>query len=267
MHAAAFHKNRPLVEEMAKQGSGIDIFAASQLGDADLIRDFLQRDPQLVHARDERGSTALHSASTVEVAKILLDAGADIEAPGEYGDTPAEHLSYPRGRAVVDYLISRGAHVSFHLACSRNDVARVRAYLDADPAWINARQGYKRPDGDTLPINIAVIYQAIDVVRLLLDRGVDVSIRDEKRGGATPLHFGALYGNLALVQLLLSRQADTTIRASFGGPTLQDATPLTWAQEGKREGWGTYDTTQGSGRHDDVTTLLETTTTSSSMNS
>jgi RNA polymerase sigma factor (sigma-70 family) len=258
MHAAAFHKNRSLVEEMVKLGSHVDLFVASKLGDADLVRDFLQRDPQLVHARDESGGTALHTVGTVEVAEILLDAGAELEAIGVYGDTPAEHLSYPRGRAIVDLFVSRGAHVSFHLACSRNDVVRVNAYLDANPDGINARQGHKRPEGDTLPINIAAVYQAIDVVRLLLDRGADVNTQDEKRGGATPLHFAALHGNLAIVQLLLSRHADATIRANFfDGPAYQNATPLTWAQEGKRDGWGLYDTTLGSGRHDEVIALLK----------
>lgn len=256
MHAAAFHKNRPLLDEMIKRGTGLDIFAACQLGDVNLVRGFLQRDPQLVHARDESGNTPLHCATTTEVAEILLEAGADLEAIGEYGDTPVEHLSYPPVRPVADFLMSRGAHIGFHLACSRNDVARVRAYLDADPSLLHVRQGHKRPEADTLPIYIATIYQAIDVVRLLLDRGVDANAQDERRGGATPLHFAALYGNLDMVQLFLSVKADPTTRANFYGPALQNATPLTWAKEGKNQGWGLYDTTQGSGRHEEVMTIL-----------
>ncbi len=66
-----------------------------------------------IEARSESGETALHSASrdkSREVARILLDAGADVNALDNHGSTPlaiAREEGYP---AVAALLRRRGGH-------------------------------------------------------------------------------------------------------------------------------------------------------------
>jgi len=80
------------------------------------------------------------------------------------------------------------------------------------------------------PLHHAVRKQCLtgrfeDIVKILLDAGAEVDIRDEK--GSTPLMHACLFGNIEMVKLLLEFHADLEARdkegwrplnyASFGG--------------------------------------------------
>lgn len=54
----------PLVE----RGAVVDVFAAAHLGMFDRVRELVDLDPSLVHARGGDGKTPLHCARTVEIA-------------------------------------------------------------------------------------------------------------------------------------------------------------------------------------------------------
>jgi RNA polymerase sigma factor (sigma-70 family) len=259
--AAAFHQNRELANALVAVGTTLTIHDACLLGDAEAVRAFLAKDPNLVHARGIQGETPLHDAGTVQIARILLEAGADIDVHDtSYDNTPIEFMCQPnrRWRDVVDYLISRGAQVRFHLACWLNDAARVHAYLDADPACLHQRNHGGRPEGRKLPITLAATAGAVAVLGVLLDHGADMNTRDEKRGGATPLHVAALWGYAASVALLLDRGADRTIQADgHSGEPLHGATPLEWAMFGAKEEWGkASNPLDGAGNHAEVIALL-----------
>ncbi len=60
-------------------------------------------------------------------------------------------------------------------------------------------------------------------VKLLLDNGVPVDVRDKVRENATPLIWAARFGNTAVVQLLLSKGAEVDSRDNRGGTALIDA--------------------------------------------
>ena len=50
-------------------------------------------DAALIHARGGDGQTPLHFASTVEVAKFLVEKGADIDARDvDHESTPAQYM-------------------------------------------------------------------------------------------------------------------------------------------------------------------------------
>jgi len=68
-----------------------------------------------VSAQDEHGRTPLHLAAgmgQVDVARMLVERGADMSAQDEHGRTPL-HLAASRGRVdVARMLVERGADVS-----------------------------------------------------------------------------------------------------------------------------------------------------------
>ena len=63
-----------------------------------------------INAKDTALRTALHSAGTVEVAKTLVEHGADIEAVDYKGRTPLIIQSVNSRVDIVKYLIEKGAN-------------------------------------------------------------------------------------------------------------------------------------------------------------
>jgi ankyrin repeat protein len=115
----------------------VDAHAAARLGKAERLAELVAADPAVVHARGGDGQTPLHVASTVAVAELLLDHGAEIDALDvDHESTPAQYLvgEYPD---VARLLVARGGRTDLLLAAALGDVERTRRHLDADPACIH----------------------------------------------------------------------------------------------------------------------------------
>src|SRR5215469_11011238 len=75
------HGARPELAAYAiRRGAFVDIHAAARLGLIDRVGELLASDGTLVHARGGDGQTALHFASTIDIAAYLLEHGAEIDA-------------------------------------------------------------------------------------------------------------------------------------------------------------------------------------------
>ena len=62
-HDCTAEEAKPLIE----RGAIVDVFAAAHLGMFDRVRELVDRDPALVHARGGDGKTPLHCATTKEI--------------------------------------------------------------------------------------------------------------------------------------------------------------------------------------------------------
>ncbi len=105
----------------------------------DRVRALLASDPQLVHARGGDGQLPLHFAATVEIAAILLDAGADIDARDiDHESTAAQYMASirPHRHDVARFLVSRGAQADILMAAAIGDLALVERILNHDPDTI-----------------------------------------------------------------------------------------------------------------------------------
>jgi ankyrin repeat protein len=121
------------------RGARIDVWAAANLGMMAELKTLIAADPSLVHAKGGDGKRPLHFARTVEVARLLLDHGAAIDATDDDHDsTPAQHLIGDRPE-VAGFLVARGARSDLLLAAALGDAALVRRHLDADPHAIAMR--------------------------------------------------------------------------------------------------------------------------------
>jgi ankyrin repeat protein len=84
-------------------------------GEVEALRDWIQEHPEGVHLRDSTHQwTALHEAARgghVEVADLLLEYGADVNAKNRYGGTPLfeAEIYHGLGSAIVQYLVAQGA--------------------------------------------------------------------------------------------------------------------------------------------------------------
>jgi ankyrin repeat protein len=172
-----------------ERGAIVDVHAAARLGLMDKLRELVEGDPALVHARGGDGQTPLHFASTVEVAAYLLDHGADINARDiDHESTPAQYMLGDR-LEVSRYLVQRGCETDILLAAAVGNIEQVRKHLERDPKCIRLRVTneffpMKNPEAGgtiyhwTLVTN-ASVYQAAagsgnpEIVRLLMDRSPD----------------------------------------------------------------------------------------------
>ena len=135
---------------------------AAAAGDAETVRRLLDEAPILATQYTDEGWTALHLAATPEIASMLLDAGADINARNRHkfagpGNSPLSAAVYQDRRDVVRLLIERGADVNqgdnagftpLHLAVATGHLEAARVLLEggADP---NARSNSTAGHGMT----------------------------------------------------------------------------------------------------------------------
>jgi ankyrin repeat protein len=167
-----------------------------------------------------------------EVIRVLLDAGADIEASDRNGWTPLRHAAVSNENPeVVRELLVHGADFEARdnrgwtplmnaAQWSRNPgTCRVLIEAGADP---NIHEGipYGERSGNT-PLMLAVINgTSPEMVRVLIESGADLEARN--RTEATALILAARYNsNTKIVRVLLDAGAD--IRScDFNGKTAYD---------------------------------------------
>lgn len=122
-----------LNEFLISRGAVVDAHDAAQAGMLDRLKQLIEADRQVVHARFGDGQTALHVASSVEIAELLIDNGADIDALDvDHESTPAQYLVRDH-QDVVRLLVARGCRTDILMASAIGDVDRIRRILTDDP--------------------------------------------------------------------------------------------------------------------------------------
>jgi ankyrin repeat protein len=278
------------VDAVRQEGSPVQRFETAVeaviTGDIAALRSLLDADPALVRARSTRitpqdpprhGATLLHylaangvegyrqvsPPNAVEVARLLLERGAEVDALADmYGGqcTTMSMLvsSTPPAQAgvqvpLVETLIDSGASVEARggggwtsplltaLVFGFRDPAEALVRRGARVDTLTAAAGLGRldrarallPSADATDRHRALALAAqlghAEVVGLLLDAGEDPNRYNPKGGHAhsTPLHQAALANHEAVVRLLVERGARLDMR-----DTIYKATPLGWAQHG-----------------------------------
>ncbi len=122
-----------------ERGAIVDVHAAARLGMMEKLAELVTADPELVHARGGDGQTPLHFASTIEIAKFLLDHGAAIDARDvDHESTPAQWMVRER-QDIARYLVTRGCATDILMAAALGDLDLVRKHLETDPEAIRMR--------------------------------------------------------------------------------------------------------------------------------
>jgi ankyrin repeat protein len=133
------HVNPDEAAPLIARGATIDVWAAANLGMTAELAALVAGDPSLVNAKGGDGKRPLHFARTIEIARFLLEHGAEIDAlDDDHDSTPAQHL-IGDGPEVAGFLVAEGARSDLLLAAALGDIALVRRYLDADPGAIAMR--------------------------------------------------------------------------------------------------------------------------------
>jgi ankyrin repeat protein len=153
----------------------------------------------------------------------LLARGARMDLPGGGHHAGVVNSCLANGRPeAAEYLAERGAPLDLEAAAGVGRLDLVIEFFDADGTLKRATEAQLK-DGFTW----ACEYGRTDVVRYLLDHGVDAGEILPRPHKQTGLHWAAYGGHVDTVRTLLSRRPPLDVRdASFGG------TPLGWAIQG-----------------------------------
>jgi hypothetical protein len=160
-------------------------------------------------------ATPLHLATSVAMAKLLLDNGADINArDGHYSATALRWAAsnlWDHGRSRMDlvrYLQSKGgSETDIYFAAAVGDVARLQTIVSGDPSVVN-----KRSDnndvlfGGGTALQVAAYADRLDVVKFLLDHGANGHDRSEWKN-TEAVEKAAWTGATDVVEYLLDRGA------------------------------------------------------------
>lgn len=159
---------------------------------------------------DETPLITAASYGEPEVARVLVAAGAELEATGHAvpGATALGHAVHFGQTAVVDLLVSAGARVGSPWEAAGGG--------DAGPALASG------PQERAQALRAAAVNERLEVVDRLLTAGTPVDVEVH---GATVLHWAAWEGRPRAVAHLLARGADPTRRDPAHG-----GTPLDWSR-------------------------------------
>jgi len=174
------------------QGAAFDdYFKAIKLDKADQLRALLQRgmDPNTIEPT--RGETGLMLAlrdNAMQAFAVLLNArGIELETRARNGDTALMIAAFTGNLPAVQELLARDAQVNqvgwtaLHYAAAAGHDDIVRLLLE-EHAYIDAESPNK-----TTPLMMAARGGFIMTVKLLLDEGADMTLKNDK--GMTALDF------------------------------------------------------------------------------
>ena len=143
-----------------------------------------RRDPSLASEYTEDGWTPLHLAATPEIARLLLDAGADIQARNRHkfagpGNSPLHGATYLDRPEVVRFLLERGADPN-----ARDNAGLTALHLAAGIGWIDCARALL--DGGADPNALTNSEGVPEAWRAVTPLGV-LSSTERKRDDGTPV--------------------------------------------------------------------------------
>jgi len=240
-----------LMLALASRMNAQDIFDAIRNGDLAKVKELVEKEPQMVNARNARQSTPLHVAADVDnvdiakylikkgsdintanrdrktplfyarnvgLAKLLVENGADINRDTSNDNTVLVWLLFEKKKAVAEYLLEKGAKLP--------DI-RSRHYVDL---LINSlksgstkflenyiRKGFEplyESEAKSNLLHYASESYSIELIDKLI--GLGVSVNKANIFGLTPLHIAAMKGNLEVSRCLVRSGAEIDLRSNNG---------------------------------------------------
>ncbi|MEV0648863.1 ankyrin repeat domain-containing protein [Phytomonospora sp. NPDC050363] len=241
LHLAAFTSGSPeVVRRLVAAGAEVDapvtgsVTRFSAYADRERVggRELNPPDTPLLAAVGAVGNPLWREGTAVtEIVGVLLDAGADPNAPGAFGMTPLLRFVYERGPKAPEIMRSLlaagadrdavgGVETPLYAAISMRDDSALLVLLDAGADPCRLEDGLSEYAVGNTPLH----WSACAALRestfaRILDAARDVDVRDAR--GRTPLHRAAAFNGTGHVRMLLDAGADPAARVlgDQGGET------------------------------------------------
>ncbi|OGS41196.1 MAG: hypothetical protein A2506_00835 [Elusimicrobia bacterium RIFOXYD12_FULL_66_9] len=210
------------------------LYEAAELGHIEAVRFLLGHKPDL-RFKVGNGSTALLAAvhgpilgeepagSKTKTARLLLDAGSEVEVENEFGHTPLLLAVRLTDAPLVRLLVKHKADPAKMNKDGLNPLALARKErLDFIVSILEGKDRYKPTSGGA---KLTEAVKAGDLARVqgLLAAGVDANGLDE--GGNSPLILASFMGREDIASTLLAAGADPKVRNAANDTALHYAAP------------------------------------------
>lgn len=176
---AMYYRQRETADYLLSLGPKLDVFNACVAGDTKRVMEEVGSNPAVLQAQSSDGWTPLHLAAffgQVELAKALIDAGANVDARSSNAmkNTPLHAAAAGAQTALVELLLKRGADpnatqeggwTALHSAAQAGNREMVEVLL-ANGAHVNARAANNQS-----PLDLALSKGQQDVASLLEELG------------------------------------------------------------------------------------------------
>jgi ankyrin repeat protein len=218
-----------------------EMFKAVDAGDLAKVKALIESNRNLLEIKDQSGSTPLIRACLnyqtmgrqVEVAKFLLEAGANVNVINNRKATALQKASVGRGPdyELIKLLVAKGADINIqgyngitalHWAVMYNDL-KIAKFLLESGADINISNNYNGPistwtiSGTVLQIAIN-LSQSNEMVQFIIENGAKLNIKNAQ--GNTELHLVALKGNTVQAKFLIEHGIDLNAKNNFSRTAL-----------------------------------------------
>jgi ankyrin repeat protein len=214
--------------ERPPQPKGTPLHFAVVCGLHRIVKFLIVEHSQDVNSRCfENEWTPLHVASTygyVEVARILIEHGADVTAKAVNGWTPLHEASKRGHIDVAGFLVEHGTDAISRDKGGRTPLHIASAYGHVDLSRFLIEQGTDvtvRDNAGWTPLLAVSTYGYTELACLLVEFGADVSARAKDQ--RTPLHEASAFGHVGLARILIEQGADASARTNDGRTPLHFA--------------------------------------------
>jgi len=218
---AAFVGSPEYVRVLRKGGAKIDGFAGAALGDRKLVEKALRTQPDFARQRDHGGLTALQCAAgsrlpkadTLGIARLLIDAGAEVGALTRSWAHDVNAAYFAAGRkdkAMFDLLLDNGADATDAFS----HAVWGKAFELAESALAHGAIVDRATANGKPLLNDTIRWGQIPQMTWLLERGASPNIADER--GWTAVHQAASRGNVRMLRAVLDAGGDRKRRDKEG---------------------------------------------------
>ncbi|KAB5546847.1 ankyrin repeat-containing domain protein [Coniochaeta sp. 2T2.1] len=198
------------------------LFLAAEQGHSGVVSCLLDcaqpsRRQEMIDRVDKERRTALGiscSGQHDKATRLLLEAGANVEKVNNDGHTALYYAVRPGSEALTMTIMEKSSSIDafkdigevFLHATLLGQTEVVKHILDRAAGLSTRPQDFSREEDGRRALHLAAERGFEEIVRLLLEAGVEVDEPDEE--GITPLVLAAVAGEPGIVEDLLSRNAD-----------------------------------------------------------
>jgi len=213
---------RMMVEMGVDVNSVVDnttpLMEATYVGDIDIVLFLIEKGAN-VNYRNRNGITPLMNGlynDNIAIVQILVENGADVGAVDNYGYNPLSS-TIDNGYSTMVEVLLRGKGVNLEAISNtiyKCDDAHIMSLLISHGLKVDADRGGEQ-------LLRACMRDDYDMVRLLVDNGADMNIRDDD--GMTPLMVCLNRGNTDMSAYLISKGANLDVKDEYGNTALMRA--------------------------------------------